>query len=168
MTNEEHIQKLYPGIRQPVRALLQEIANNGIKGGIFAGIRTYSEQDLLYAKGRTIKKDARGNKLQIVTNARGGGSFHNFGVAIDWVFFDKKGNWTWNGPYDAVVKIVKAMGFESGADFYYWEFGRKKALPDKPHIQMSYGQDIRKLDYIYQHAGKSMLAVWSYLNEQPK
>ncbi len=43
---------------------------------IISGLRSYEEQDALYAQGRT----APGNK---VTNARGGYSNHNFGIAFD-------------------------------------------------------------------------------------
>ncbi|SVE43245.1 uncharacterized protein METZ01_LOCUS496099, partial [marine metagenome] len=39
-------------------------------------LRTYAEQDDLYEQGRT-------EPGKIVTNARGGKSWHNFGLAID-------------------------------------------------------------------------------------
>jgi len=46
---------------------------------LISGLRTYEEQDALYAQGRT----APGPK---VTNAPGGHSNHNFGLAFDMVF----------------------------------------------------------------------------------
>ena len=48
------------------------------------GTRTYAEQDALYAQGRTT-----GGKR--VTNARGGYSNHNFGVAGDFGVFSTSG-----------------------------------------------------------------------------
>ena len=50
--------------------------------------RSFQEQDSLYAKGRTRP----GRK---VTNAQGGESFHNYGVAADNAFYDEKGKITW-------------------------------------------------------------------------
>lgn len=46
-----------------------------------SGLRTYEEQNALYAQGRT----APGNK---VTNAKGGFSNHNFGIAFDIGIFE--------------------------------------------------------------------------------
>lgn len=43
------------------------------------GFRSFAEQDKLYAQGRTNKSKP------IVTNARGGYSAHNYGLAIDFV-----------------------------------------------------------------------------------
>ena len=42
------------------------------------GLRTYAEQDALYAQGRTVPGE-------IVTNAAAGYSWHNFGNAVDLV-----------------------------------------------------------------------------------
>lgn len=46
------------------------------------GLRSFVDQDALYAKGRTTPGP-------VVTNARGGLSFHNYGLASDWDFFPK-------------------------------------------------------------------------------
>ena len=40
------------------------------------GLRTIDEQNTLYAQGRTVPG-------QIVTNAPGGTSYHNYGLAVD-------------------------------------------------------------------------------------
>ena len=47
----------------------------------YYGLRTFDEQDKLYAQGRT----APGN---IVTRARGGQSPHNYGLACDWCIWE--------------------------------------------------------------------------------
>jgi len=152
INNEPKIIKLYPAIQEPIRELMAKIAEEGIAGGILAGLRTYDEQNELYEQGRYAGGD-------IVTNARGGESFHNFGLAIDYVFKTPKGNWTWVGPYGKVVEIVRKMGFETGADF---------PSRDMPHIQMSYGIDIKKLAHIYESqiiSGAPLHKVWAYINE---
>jgi hypothetical protein len=48
----------------------------GFNLDIVSGFRSYADQNALYAQGRTIDGD-------IVTNAQGGQSMHNFGYAVD-------------------------------------------------------------------------------------
>ncbi|PKG36731.1 LysM peptidoglycan-binding domain-containing protein, partial [Psychrobacter sp. Sarcosine-3u-12] len=75
--NEKKVEKLHPKIRCSVRDFINDSERElGIKLIIVQGLRTYEEQNKLYAKGRT----ASGS---IVTKAKGGQSNHNFGVAID-------------------------------------------------------------------------------------
>lgn len=57
---------------------------------ITQGMRTIAQQNELYAQGRTKKGD-------IVTNARGGDSFHNYGLAIDFALLLPDGrNVSWD------------------------------------------------------------------------
>lgn len=105
-------------------------------------LRTFAEQNALYAQGRTRLFDSKGNRLGIVTNAKGGQSFHNYGLALDIVLikdtnndgsFDKA-TWETNIDFDKdgkadwmeVVNIFKNNGWEWGGD---WKF------KDKPHFQ---------------------------------
>jgi peptidoglycan L-alanyl-D-glutamate endopeptidase CwlK len=78
------------------------------------GYRTYAVQDALYAEGR----NAPG---AIVTNARGGESAHNFGLAVDFY----AGDWD-PASYDLLGTMVKLRGLVWGGDW------RK---PDRPHVQ---------------------------------
>lgn len=54
---------------------------NGPNSG--GGFRSWEAQDALFAQGRTRVYDAAGQQLRIVTDARGGYSAHNFGIAFD-------------------------------------------------------------------------------------
>ena len=90
-------------------------------------LRTIQEQDELFAQGRT-------KSGSIVTNARGGQSIHNYGLAFDIVILlDENGDGTfekavWNGKYfNQVVKFFKEKGYEWGGD---WKF------KDNPHFQI--------------------------------
>ena len=74
--SEAVIATLLPQVQPYARALFFKARDHGIAINIISGLRTYAEQDALYAKGRT----APGRK---VTNARGGYSNHNFGIAFD-------------------------------------------------------------------------------------
>lgn len=113
--------------------------------------RSWKEQDALYQKGRTTSG-------KIVTNAKAGDSWHNYGFAFDIVLLvDKDGNgtyesasWETDKDYDndghpdwmEVVKIAKALGFEWGGDW--------KSFKDKPHFQMiPEGLTIQKAKEIY-------------------
>lgn len=66
------------------------------------GTRTYAEQDVLFRKGRATA----GSK---VTNARGGYSNHNFGVALDCGCFDG-GEYLDNSDFNRAAKIHAAIG----------------------------------------------------------
>lgn len=122
-------------------------------------LRTIQEQNELYAQGRTKLFDAAGKRLGIVTKAKGGESYHNYGLALDIVLLiDKDGNQTYEtaswdtvGDYDGdkladwmeVVKIFEKYGWEWG--------GRWAKFPDKPHFQKTFGlsiQDLKKLNNI--------------------
>jgi hypothetical protein len=81
--SETNIATLLPELHPYARSLVQKAADVGIQIKIISGLRTFAEQDALFAQGRT----APGNK---VTNARGGFSNHNFGIAFDVGVFEKQ------------------------------------------------------------------------------
>lgn len=91
------------------------------------GYRSIAEQNAIYAQGRT-KPGKR------VTNAKGGSSLHNFGVAFDIVpLVNKQPKWnvpmsTWN----AIAKIAKSIGLEWG----------DRGLVDIPHFQYMAGYSL--------------------------
>lgn len=94
----------------------------GIQLRVTAGYRSAAEQDALYASGRTKP----GN---IVTNARGGESLHNSGLAIDVVQMQNgRPNWTMsNSNWQAVGQIGGRLGMQWG--------GRWTGFVDRPHFQ---------------------------------
>ena len=115
------IATLLPHVRPYARALYFKARDNGITINIISGTRTYAEQDALYAQGRT----KAGN---IVTNARGGYSNHNFGIAFDIGVFS--GNRYL--PESPLYKAVGALGMELGLE---WG-GNWKTIVDQPHFQL--------------------------------
>lgn len=72
------IATLEAGFQRRVRQWLDEMVQTGIRPLIYCGLRTFEEQTALYAQGRT--KPGR-----IVTKAKPGESYHNYGLAFDWV-----------------------------------------------------------------------------------
>lgn len=138
----ERIKLLHPKVKDEVNDIYSEISNV-LKGNAMCRfshtLRTFAEQDVLYRQGRTTEG-------KIVTNSRGGFSYHNYGLAIDIVLiidgkvaswdikkdFDKDGKSDWI----EIVTIFKQFGWEWGGD---WRF------KDNPHFQKSFGYSVRQL-----------------------
>jgi peptidoglycan L-alanyl-D-glutamate endopeptidase CwlK len=120
--SEKNLATLTPYAQRKARQWLRKCLEAGINVKVICGLRTFDEQNALYAKGRTEP----GKK---VTNARAGYSWHNFGVAWDFVVFDAKGQPQWDSPLmDRCGKIGEDMGLEWG--------GSWKRFQDKPHLQL--------------------------------
>lgn len=148
----DKIKLLHPRVREEAGHIYSEICDR-LKGSAFCRflftLRTFAEQDALYAQGRT-KPGA------IVTKARGGSSYHNFGVAIDIVLVvdtNKDGKydtakWDTKTDFDGdkiadwmeVVQVFKEYGWEWGGD---WKF------TDAPHFQKTFGKSVRELLALY-------------------
>ena len=147
--SEGRVALLHPAVRAEVKQLIEK-AESGFPPSmavrIVQGLRTIKEQNDLYAQGRTKP----GN---VVTNAKGGSSFHNYGLAIDFaILTDKDGNGSfedlsWDIKKDndkdgiadwlEVVKIFEAAG---------WSWGGKWAtLKDYPHLQKTFGYTWQQL-----------------------
>ena len=115
-----NIATLLPPVRPLAVALILALREAGIAAKVISGNRTYAEQDALYAQGRT-KPGAR------VTNARGGQSNHNFGVAFDIGIFDANGKyWEESPAYAKAGETGKKLGLQWGGD---WTF------QDEPHFE---------------------------------
>lgn len=119
--SEAVIATLHPRVRTYARSFVQRAAVAGITLKIISGLRTYEDQDALYAKGRT--QDG-----SIVTKARGGYSNHNFGLAFDIGIFDGAKYLADSPRYKAAAAIGLDLGLEWG--------GNWKSIQDEPHYQL--------------------------------
>ncbi|MHA6482929.1 M15 family metallopeptidase [Paenibacillus sp. strain BS8-2] len=138
------ITELHPIVKQKTDQLVESAAKLGITIVITDSFRSHDEQDKLYAQGRT-------GKGPIVTQVRGGGSYHNYGLAVDFAIRTKKGSIVWdmeldgnrNGKSDwhEVVAVAKNLGFSWGGDW--------KSFKDYPHLQMDFGYSISELQRGY-------------------
>ena len=144
----DRIKQLHPKLRDEVNEIYKEICE-ALKGSAMCRfaytLRTFKEQDDLYAIGR-------GKPGKVVTNAKGGQSYHNYGLAVDIVLLkdkDKNGtfesaSWETNVDFDGdgqadwmeVVAIFKRHGWEWGGD---WKF------TDLPHFQKTLGMSVTDL-----------------------
>lgn len=142
----ERIELLHPSVRNEAKEIYAEICER-LNGKVLCRfaftLRTFAEQNALYSQGRT----SPGAK---VTNAKGGQSWHNYGLAIDIVLLqDKDGNGThetasWDNKIDfdgdgvadwlEVVYVFKLYGWEWGGDW--------ASFKDTPHFQKTFGLTI--------------------------
>ncbi|MYL50915.1 M15 family peptidase [Halobacillus litoralis] len=131
---------LHPTVEKRKDQLVEKVKGAGINIVITEGHRSVERQDKLYEQGRS-------SNGQIVTHARGGESYHNYGLAIDFALEHEDGRIIWDTEYDGngngrsdwleIVKAAKGLGFEWGGD---WE-----NFKDYPHLQMDFGLSIREL-----------------------
>ena len=122
----ERIQTIHPDLR--VQLLADYIACNnllpkGVRLRFTSVFRTVDEQNVLF------------KKRPKVTQAKGGQSIHNYGLAFDMVILiDKDGDgkfeavsWSIDEHWITVVQFFKAKGWEWGGDW--------KKFKDAPHFQ---------------------------------
>lgn len=110
--------------------LLRRLHHKGYTFKAIDGFRSREQQDRLYAQGRTTAG-------KIVTKAKGGYSWHNFGLAFDIALFDGK-TIIWDSPaYTTAGKIGEEIGLKWG--------GRFKTLVDKPHFERPNGRTLAQM-----------------------
>jgi peptidoglycan L-alanyl-D-glutamate endopeptidase CwlK len=145
------IELLHPKLRTEAKEIYIAIYN-ALKGRAAVRfthtLRTIAEQDALYAQGRTKP----GKK---VTNAKGGQSYHGYGMAIDicLIIDGKEASWDITKDFDKdgisdwmeAVAIFKSRGWEWGGDF--------KSIKDAPHFQKTFGFTTTKLKTMLKGSG---------------
>ncbi|WP_447635511.1 M15 family metallopeptidase [Flavobacterium microcysteis] len=130
---KQRIEKLHPTVREEVTKVIEECdtaLTGRAKIRVTQGLRTFEEQDALYAQGRTKP----GKK---VTNAKAGQSIHNYGFAVDicLIIDGKEASWDTKKDWDndriadwyECVKIFAKNGWEWG--------GNWKTFKDMPHFE---------------------------------
>jgi len=163
---EQRIALLHPARRYEVTKIIELAEEKFPKNmaiRIVQGLRTFEEQDGLYSQGRTKP----GKK---VTNAKGGQSLHNYGLAIDFAILHDKDN---NGSYeelswDTLLDFDKdriadwqevVQEFEKAG----WEWGGKwRTFKDLPHCQKTGGYTWQQLLAKYQK--KDFIPGTKYVN----
>lgn len=158
---EQRIQLLHPKIRYEALKVL-ELAeakfpkNMAIR--VVQGLRTFEEQDTLY------------KQRPKVTNAKGGQSFHNYGLAIDFAILIDKDN---NGSYESISwdtaadmdkdRIVDWQEVVSEFEKAGWEWGGKwRTFKDLPHCQKVFGFTWQQL--LAKYNAKDFITGTKYVN----
>ena len=156
----DRIKLLHPKLRDEATLIYQEI-KTALTGKAICRfthtLRTFAEQDALF------------NARPQVTKAKGGQSYHNYGLAVDIVLLvDKDANgtyesalWDVKSDFDGdnksdwmeIVAIFKRHGWEWGGD---WKFY------DAPHFQKTLGKSIVELLKI--HNSKKFMTKTTYVD----
>jgi peptidoglycan L-alanyl-D-glutamate endopeptidase CwlK len=131
LRSEGNIHTLQLKAQATARVCLKTLLDAGLDAKIISGTRSYAEQDALYRQGRF------GNPGSKVTNARGGQSNHNFGIAWDIALFKGGAYLTISAPYQEAAKKVLSAGIPG----LEWG-GSWKTFKDLPHYQLATGLSI--------------------------
>ncbi|HEX5726790.1 MAG TPA: M15 family metallopeptidase [Longimicrobiaceae bacterium] len=165
-----HLEKVHPELKKRMLAVVAALAARGMQMRITDGRRTFAEQDALFRKGRhvvdgrlvCIKKGCAGT----VTNARGGMSNHNYGLAIDgYPVLEGKVRFSEPASPAALRKrffeVQAAIGTEGERVGLVWG-GRWTSPFDPPHLQLFGQKELKPSEclQIFRAAGDSLQAVW--------
>jgi peptidoglycan LD-endopeptidase CwlK len=145
----ERVKKLHPKVRDEVVILIDKAESRlprYVAIRVVQGLRTFKEQDALYAQGRTKPGDR-------VTNSKAGQSYHNYGLAIDFAFVIDKDQ---NGSFESLSwDLLADLDRDGEADWLEvvdvfeeagWTWGgRFTSLKDNPHLERTFGFNWRML-----------------------
>ena len=129
----KRIAALHPIVASKAELVVRKSYAEGINIIIVQGLRSMAEQAALYAQGRTTPG-------AIVTNAKAGSSYHNYGLAFDYALLAPNGIdvlWTVNDQWKRVAIIGKSLGFAWGGDW--------TSFKDYPHLEMTFGLSVNDL-----------------------
>lgn len=125
-------QRLHPVVRDLALKLQESILQkHNVRILYTQGYRSNEYQDSLYEQGRS-------KPGKIVTNSKGGHSYHNYGLAVDFVpLVNGKAAWNRIDLFDLAGKEALKIGFSWG--------GNWKKFVDKPHLEKNFGLTIADL-----------------------
>lgn len=145
--SRKRLDKVHPELANRIGTLLDNLTQHGLQVEVVQGLRTFAEQDGLFAQGRT-------RPGPVVTRARGGQSNHNYGLAVDLVPFTN-GQPNWNAPLGVWTTIgseAEKLGLEWGGDW--------KKFVDKPHVQLP-GMSVAECLSLYRRGGNKLDLLWA-------
>lgn len=131
MKNSRDLADLLPVVAAKASAFIAACRAQGIDVLITSTLRDAESQNALYAQGRTTPG-------HIVTNAKGGQSFHNYACAFDFVpIVNGKAQWDDSKTFDQCGAIAESVGLE-------WA-GRWTKFVEKAHCQYTGGLSLADL-----------------------
>lgn len=140
LTNGE----IHPELAKKVEILLNEAQAQGLDVFAFEGFRSIQKQNALYESGRGV------------TQATGGNSYHNYGLAVDIVFKDKNGNPSWDNNHDwqKLGDIGKSLGLKWGGDF---KKPNGQPFKDMAHFEFHPGFNMAQVKEVFAQGGRDLL-----------
>lgn len=139
-----------PALAAKIQQLADILDPEGVVFRVTQGLRSWADQAILYAQGRTAPGP-------IVTNAPPGHSWHEFGLAVDIVPMDQippQPDWNTSHPvWQQIIQAGEALGLYSGDEFHV----RK----DEPHFQLTGPLPVSPDDSVRQlYQSQGIEAVW--------
>lgn len=111
------------------------------------GLRTFAQQQAIYDQGRTTPG-------HIVTQAKAGQSYHNYGLSSDLLPFKEDGKTLdWYYGYSTILPIAAKYNLEWGGHF---------AQPDEDHFENRFGYNWRQL--LAKYNAKDFIEGTTFLN----
>jgi peptidoglycan L-alanyl-D-glutamate endopeptidase CwlK len=126
--SETRLEEVHPKVAAAIRQLSEMLAAESIEIRVTQALRSWAQQQALWQEGR----DSQGNVIgTVVTDAKAGYSWHNFGLATDVAPFDANGpDWNIKHPaWQRIVAVGVSLGLVSGSEW--------RTFPDWPHLQLS-------------------------------
>lgn len=126
---------LDPYVASLAQKFLALCTANGLDITILVTFRSWDDQDALYAQGRTTPGD-------IVTDAEGGDSYHNWGLAFDCApMTNGVVDWTDTSKFVQMGNLGQQVGLEWGGNWTTFQI----SILDMPHFQYTYGLSTEQL-----------------------
>lgn len=133
MINSRSLTELHPKVAHMAQQFVEACDEQGIDLLVTSTYRDHESQNELYAQGRT-------KPGKIVTNARGGQSYHNWRCALDVVPL-RNGKCVWDSSdpvWRKVGEIGESIGFE-------WAGRWSGRLKESAHFQYTGGLSLAEL-----------------------
>lgn len=118
---------LHPILQVLVKEFMRIAKSQGVSCGISGTVRDKVRQDYYY-------------NVKHTTTVKGGYSYHQYGIAVDIVPLDSKGNLSWPDPDPRWAKlgaIGQSIGFDWG--------GAWAGFVDRPHYEVTFGLSCAQL-----------------------
>lgn len=137
---------LHPNVMSDFKKFIEDAENNlNITLRVTQAKRTMAEQQALYDQGRT-------KPGHIVTNAKPGASFHNYGLAVDLVRLNS-GKADWNYNMAQLLPYAEKFGISWG--------GNWKRFKDYPHFEKNFGNNWKY--YYAKYKNKDFIGTSDYV-----
>jgi peptidoglycan L-alanyl-D-glutamate endopeptidase CwlK len=121
MINSRNVNDLTPAMRDKCLLFIQKCKEAGVDVIITSTYRDFESQDALFAQGRTVHGP-------VVTNAKGGQSYHNYRIAFDFCpIVGGKAMWNDIKTFIKCGEIGKSIGLEYAGDW--------KTFKEYAHLQ---------------------------------
>ena len=135
---ETAIVTLLPAAQTKAREFMKAVAGKPLSYRILSGTRTYAEQDALAAKRPKV------------TNAKGGQSNHNFGIAWDVGIFEDGKYYEGNNKKEDKAYVDLGALIKAGVAGVEWG-GDWTTFVDKPHYQLATGKSVKEIRPLFEN-----------------